>query len=69
MMIPSESKNAAIWNADRQIDFPRLACFVLFLLYILAYLHLEIEATDYIFNFYVLLTVHRNIKIVSFFFY
>jgi len=67
MMIPSEPKNVAIWNADKKIDFPLLAGFVLFLLYILAYLRLKIKATCCIFSFYVLLTLHFNIMIVFFF--
>ena len=68
MMIPSEPKNVAIWNADKKIDFPLLAGFVLFLLYILAYLRLKIKATCCIFSFYVLLTLHFNIMIVFFFY-
>ena len=37
MMIPSEPKNVAIWNADQRIDFPLPAGFVPFLLYTCAF--------------------------------
>jgi hypothetical protein len=43
MMISLESKSVAIWNADQYTEFPLLASFALFLLYIYIYLHIYVS--------------------------